>query len=464
MQGEMLAAVVDCEYAPIGGKLGTACGSFLQGMVFVREIAEEKAGDQLDLLSKAGFEARIAAHKAVLACKAVTTIAQNQCFPGILEELQWGKLVIRAIQALPDLGTLGDQLREVVLERLGMGLKSVLERVTIEGIRLELAAKLREKWIFLGENTKNRLSSLAIRFLLGEIVAESVKITTEISQIAENASLVGVFLYLRLMDMMKSAQIADYSACLQAANRLFSPVQLENLSASLPLRVPTPSPIACDIFRDLYAQIRSEIDQGTRLQADKIAADLRKWAVSEGEKLEIWRVAGDMMERDDSGKGAGLTWKLLLSVMKNGGFGGGKQWNELNNTLNRKYADKRESGKKWRKVIPPEAKEETKALPLPKEEVKAQSEATSTTATPQITHKSRETAKSATSEAILEPKQASTVPKDATNGDQIATIYSGPYDSSLNPWDLPDKPLPRAKKSKKTGKSDPKKQDLKPAA
>ena len=463
MQGEMLAAVVDGEYAPIVGKLGSGCGVFLQGMVFARDIAEEKACDQLELLAKAAFEARISPQKAALACKVVTSIAQNQCFPGILEETQWGKLVIRAVQALPDLGTLEDKLRGVVLERLGTGLKSVLERVRIEGVRLELAAKLREKWIFLGENTKNRLSSRAIRFLLGEIVTESVKITTEISLIAENAALLGVFLYLRLFDMAKSAQIAEYPACLQASNQLFSPLQLENLFTYLPAQASTPSPTPCDLFRSLYAQIRSEMDQGARIPADKIAAEMRKWAVSEGEKQEIWRVARDMI--DASGKGAGSTWKLLLSSMKTGGFGGGKQWNEVNNAVNRKYADKPESGKRWRKVTPAEAK----ALPQPEEEIKAQSEATSTAVPLQITHKNRETqakpsaetATSAVPEAYLEP---STVPNEATNGDKIATVYSGPYDSSLNPWDLPDKPLPRAKKSKNTGKSDQKKEDLKPAA
>lgn len=463
MQGEMLAAVIDCDYTSIGQKLGSVCGSFVQGMVYAWESTEEKACDQLELLIKAAFEAGNTAQKAVLTCKILTNITQNQCFAGILEENQWGKLVIRAIEVLPDLKTLvGNRLYEAVLKTLETALNSVLERVKSEGIRQELGIKLREKWGFLGGNVKKGLSLMGIRFLLGEIVTESVEITREIVKIGENVALLRVFLYFRLIDMGKSPQIADFSACLEASNQLFSPILQENLSIYLHLKAFSPIPTAFDLFHSLYDEIRSEIALEIPIKAEKIAANMRKWTISEE---EIGKIARNMMEKDDSSKEAGLTWKSLLSGMKNGEFGRGKMWNELNNTLNRKYVDTRETGKRWRKVV----RTETKA---PEEEIKAQSQAATATVPLQITHINREIAanpstetdKSTAFEGFLEPKQSSTVPSEATNSSQIATIYSGPYDSSLNPWDLPDKPLPRTKKPKKPRKSDQNKQDLKPAA
>lgn len=360
MQTVLLAAVTRSEYRIPADLLPT--GPFLQGLLLA--VPESDSYAHLDLLVKAAADSKVVSHRAVLACKVMKAVAEMQDFATVFEETKCVMLVKRTLMALTAVDTLGNALRERVVEAVGNGIRCVLEKAKAAGSFQELAVTLREKCVLLGEKTLNRLSPMAARFLAGENTPNSAEITAEVAVIAGSNPLLTAFLYLRLLDLANSSESSHSRECLQAAQSLFSSKQLERLSDSLPKAVISVAPPSAgaviDQFRRIYAQVRSDVHNGTHVDADKIASDLSGIAGNEGDKRAIWETAISMMKAEEAGKEPGLVWKLVLFGMHKLMLYTGKQWFELNDTLNRKFGNSRQNG--WKKVgTNAEPREESKA-------------------------------------------------------------------------------------------------------
>ena len=459
MQAALLAAVVDYDYRFPSPMLSAACGSFLQGMLLTADIPENEAYARLDFLSKAAQEAKIASHKAALVCQVMTAIAQNQCFPAEFEEIKWGMLVTRTLQALPSLTSLQARLSDLVQDRVGAGLQSALDRAPHADSGLEIGKVLIQKWELLGEKARNQLSPMAVRFLAGQTVSDSAQVTAEIANSEGRNSLLGAYLYLRLFALGKGAQLVGFSACLQAAKSLLSTTQLDHLSTYLPKAPTAPTVSASEQFRQIYARIRSDVDQGKSIQMERITTDLRQCAATETGKEAIWRGVVELVNAGDGSQKAALAWKWLVSGMKSLEMCSEQQWAELNAPLIRQPVEKPSTGR-WRKVIPAERKEEAKAPSMHSEESKAVPVEVPSAATPAKRKRNKpkgpKLADSVPSEQPSLPSkdttQALTPLTEASTATLTTAIYDGPFNSALNPWDLPDKPIHPAKKPQQDSK------------
>lgn len=468
MQGDLIAAVLDYEYRFQSQALSGQCGAFLQGMLLTADIPENEAYNRLDFLLKSAQEAKIASHKAALVCQVMTGVAQHQGFSGEFEEIKWEMLISKTLQALPSLASLQARLRDLVLERVGTGLQSALDKAQNTDFGLEIGEVLIQKWELLGEKTRNQLSPSAVRFLAGEIVSNSAEVTAEIATSEERNSLLSVYLYLRLLVLGKSAQFASYSACLQAAKGLFSTPQFDHLSIYLPKVPVTPIIPASEQFRMIYARIRSDVGQGKFAEIEEITRDLKQCAATEEGREAIWRGVVELVKAEDGSKKAVLAWKLLVSGLKGLEMCSEQQWAELSSSHISRPVERPNTGKRWRKVVAVEPREEAKGQSVLSEESKAIPEKTENVAKPSKRkrnhHKEGKAADSVPSQALKQPMegtsqaplpsedntQALTSLTEASKATLTTAIYAGPFNSDLNPWDLPDKPTPKQPKPRKS--------------
>jgi len=486
MQAALLAAATGRDYRLPADTLSSP---FLQGLLLAAPLPESDTYSHLDLLSKAACEAKGLSRRAALACQVMKTVSELQGFATVFEETKCVMLVKRTLMALTSVDSMGNSLRELVLESVGKAVRCVLEIARAAGSFQELNVVLRDKCVLLGEKTLNRLSPVASRFLAGEKVPNYVEITAEIAAIGVENSLLGAYLYLRLIDLAHSSESTHCRECFQAAKSLLSSKQLERISEALPKVPPKdlskappkdlpkalpkalpkdlpkalpeplpkalPEPLpkettsppvnpAVDQFLRIYAQIRGDVQKGTHVNADQIASDLSHVASNEGDKEAIWKTAISLMGTEEVGREAGLTWKLVLFGMHKLMLYRGKQWFELNNALNEKFGDNRK--RVWKRVEP---QEETNPASQPKEETKAQPQPQTAPSLPKPPKNRRNIPKVPTVSAETTASGASSQPSKASS--QPTPAPKDDFDAVGNDWENSDQ-RPTSK-PEKTGKS-----------
>ena len=239
MQATLLAAATGRDYRLPADTLSSP---FLQGLLLAAPLPESDTYSHLDLLSKAACEAKGLSRRAALACQVMKTVSGLQGFATVFEETKCVMLVKRTLMALTSVDSMGNSLRELVLESVGKAVRCVLEIARAAGSFQELNVVLRDKCVLLGEKTLNRLSPVASRFLAGEKVPNYVEITAEIAAIGVENSLLGAYLYLRLIDLAHSSESTHCRECFQAAKSLLSSKQLERISEALPKDLPKVPP------------------------------------------------------------------------------------------------------------------------------------------------------------------------------------------------------------------------------
>lgn len=480
----LLAAVTGSDYHLPADTLSSPSGPFLQGLLLAAPVPESDPYAHLDLVSKAACEAKGMSHRAALACKVMKTVSELQGFATVFEETKCVMLVKRTLMALTSIDSMGNSLREQVLASVCKAVRWVLETATAAGSFQELSVTLRDKCVLLGEKTLNRLSPVASRFLAGEKVPNYAESTAEVAAIGGSNSLLGSYLYLRLLDLAQSSESTHCRECFQAAQSLFSRKQLERLSEALPKSLPkdlpkalpkappknlpkdppkaipktfpedlpkvnTSPPInaAVDQFLRIYTQIRTDVQKGTHVDADQIASDLSHVAGNEEDKQAIWETAISLMRAEEVGRETGLTWKLVLFGMHKLMLYTGKQWFELNNALNEKFGESRK--RVWKRVEP---REETKTGPPPKEETKVQPQPETTPSAPQSSKGRRNKPKTPKVSAEPTPSGAPSQPPQTSS--QPTSAPKDDFDAAGNDWEASNqKPTSKAQKTGKSKKA-----------
>lgn len=425
----MVAAVTQGEYQFDTNILRTSASPFLCGMLLSSDFPENDLYARLDLMVTAATESRVLLARTALLHRVMTAMSDLPSFSNQFEESKWVLLLQKSLLNLTSFASLSSRLREMMVLKVTMGVKNVLGKVTTIGCIQELYHTLRDKCILLGEPALTRLSPFACQFLAGETVPDTVKIASEICEIGDHNSLLGVYFYLRLVTLATSSDSSDCLPCLKLASNMLSTDQIKRISSYLPS---AKSPSIPDQFRSFYTSLRSKINENVYIQGDEIAAELSKIVTGDEGKQGVWETAISLMQGEEDGKQAALTWKLMLFGMHKLRMFTGKQWFDLNDTLNRKFGD----GKKtWKK----------KEIVENRVEEKKETEKTGG----KKGKKPKKVEETVNPEAKIDSIVKETVEKDKKEEvKEQKPVADEPYDPTANPWDLPDT-LPKPRKSAK---------------